>query len=550
MKVKLPIPENEDKRLKKLDFYAILDTIPEETFDDLTRLASDILKVPIALISLLDKDRQWFKSRVGLEVEQTSRSISFCQYAIIDNDIFEIKDALQDIRFKDNPLVKGDPNIRFYAGVPLTDDEGYNIGTLCLIDRKPRILTDKERDSLRRLSRTVIRLIQYRKEKLELEMISQLKDDFLSNMSHEIRTPMHAIMGFSNLLSESFLSIEQRKNVNIITMASANLLNILNNILFVSKLESGRLKLDIRSINLEKAMKQITELHQVNADAKGIKLILKYDYDIPECVMGDITRITQVFGNLISNAIKFTEAGSITFSGESKSISENQALILFQVSDTGIGIPRDNLEMIFERFIQAEMHAMKKYEGAGLGLGIAKELSELMGGSISVKSTVGQGTTFSVEIPFEISDSGQIIEQDTQLTINSNKKNGLKGINILVVEDNNFNQKFVEILLRKNGGKYEFANNGKEAVNLLKKNEYDVVLLDLQMPEMNGYQTCEFIRNELELAVPIIGCSAYSSIKEKTKCLALGMNDYITKPFLENILINSILEHVQLENRK
>jgi len=286
MKVKLPIPENEDKRLKKLDFYAILDTIPEETFDDLTRLASDILKVPIALISLLDKDRQWFKSRVGLEVEQTSRSISFCQYAIIDNDIFEIKDALQDIRFKDNPLVKGDPNIRFYAGVPLTDDEGYNIGTLCLIDRKPRILTDKERDSLRRLSRTVIRLIQYRKEKLELEMISQLKDDFLSNMSHEIRTPMHAIMGFSNLLSESFLSIEQRKNVNIITMASANLLNILNNILFVSKLESGRLKLDIRSINLEKAMKQITELHQVNADAKGIKLILKYDYDIPEYVMG------------------------------------------------------------------------------------------------------------------------------------------------------------------------------------------------------------------------------------------------------------------------
>ena len=550
MKVKLPIPENEDKRLKKLDFYAILDTIPEETFDDLTRLASDILKVPIALISLLDKDRQWFKSRVGLEVEQTSRSISFCQYAIIDNDIFEIKDALQDIRFKDNPLVKGDPNIRFYAGVPLTDDEGYNIGTLCLIDRKPRILTDKERDSLRRLSRTVIRLIQYRKEKLELEMISQLKDDFLSNMSHEIRTPMHAIMGFSNLLSESFLSIEQRKNVNIITMASANLLNILNNILFVSKLESGRLKLDIRSINLEKAMKQITELHQVNADAKGIKLIFKYDYDIPEYVMGDITRITQVFGNLISNAIKFTEAGSITFSGESKSISENQALILFQVSDTGIGIPRDNLEMIFERFIQAEMHAMKKYEGAGLGLGIAKELSELMGGSISVKSTVGQGTTFSVEIPFEISDSGQIIEQDTQLTINSNKKNGLKGINILVVEDNNFNQKFVEILLRKNGGKYEFANNGKEAVNLLKKNEYDVVLLDLQMPEMNGYQTCEFIRNELELAVPIIGCSAYSSIKEKTKCLALGMNDYITKPFLENILINSILEHVQLENRK
>ncbi len=544
MKNKLPIPLNEEERLKRLHYYDILDSFPENAFDDLTELAANILDVPIVLVSLIDKDRQWFKSKYGLDADQTPRDISFCQFAIMGNEIFEVEDAAKDERFKDNPLVTGDPKIRFYAGSVLEDDDGINIGTLCAIDRKPRELNEEEKESLDAIGRTVMRMIKLRKEKKQVEVLSKAKDDFLANMSHEIRTPMNAIIGFNELLSNSELNNEQRKNVDIIGNASRNLMNILNNVLDFSKIESGAIELNLTTINLEETLKQITNLHRVSAKSKNLKLKFSYDFDIPEYVIGDTTRLSQIFGNLLSNAIKFTEKGSISFDAEALSISEDVVLVKFEIKDTGIGIAQDKLDKIFERFNQAEASTTKLFGGTGLGLSISKELTNVLDGTIKVVSKLNEGTCFTVTLPFKIADKKEVLNYENSVQ-NSGKKGAvLEGLNILIAEDNEHNQILASTLLKKNGASYRIVENGQETVDALKGNDFDLLLLDLQMPVMDGIEATAIIRNELKSDIPIIACSAFSTGKEKMKCLDLKMNDYLAKPYMESDLVNSILNQV------
>ena len=923
-----PVPKNEEGRLKALKNYNILDTLPEEEFDRLTRLVSIVCGTPTSLITLLDEDRQWFKSAVGFNSSETPRNLAFCNYTILGDSLLEVKDTRKDDRFVDNPLVTDDPSIRYYAGYPLIDPNGYALGALCAIDAKPNELNAEQRETLKLLAREVVSQIVARREKIRLKnyeklflesldlititgkdgffrkinpafrrtlgwtdedmlsrpfytflhpddvkpatevmqglargenvqnfvsrfqtvagaykyfqwiatpdlendniyaigrditdfitiqdelmrasdfqekilngthyaivstsrggtvttfnrgaeimlgyqasevvnrlnvvhfidpkelvkvkkelshsaaipvkagfeaflsqsvhegtntsawtlvqkdgsritvelTISQLegdgkeitgylavgkditaknaaltqleiserrhraffensqslmcthdlqgnflsinpagaemmgytfgemtirslydvvvpqfkdevgtyleeirnrgslkglmqiqdkngdirtwmynnvlsefvegrqyvignavdltnrirmetelhhakenaeknaraKDIFLANMSHEIRTPMNAIIGFANLLKDTPMSRDQWEFTNSISTASENLMGIINDILDLSKIESGHLVIEKISFNLKELVRNVKAVQKQKAIEKGLGLEVALSENLPVFVIGDPTRLTQILLNLVNNALKFTEKGLVKLAVEMTRESEQTCVIQFVVSDTGIGIAKDKLSSIFERFTQADVDTTRRYGGTGLGLSISKLLIELQQGTLSVESQPNEGSTFYVTLPFE-NAAEKTGKQTGKTAPGLTSGTGLK---VLLVEDNILNQRLATRVLENIGFEPDLAENGRVALDKLDKNQYDVVLMDLQMPEMDGYQATEFIRNELKNDVPIIAMTAHSLVGEKEKCLHVGMNDYLPKPFSPVNLFNKIM---------
>lgn len=540
------MPTNEVERLQRLKSYKILDTVAEPMFDDLTSLTAELLDVPIVLISLLDEKRQWFKSKFGLEVPFTSRDISFCQYTIMDNQIFEIEDATKDDRFKNNPLVTGDPGIRFYAGSPIEDYDGLVIGTLCAIDRKPRVLDDFQKLSLTKISRTILKLIRYRKESEDLRLLSKARKDFLSQMSHEIRTPLNAIVGFNGLLSETDLNHIQKKYTSIVGASCENLMHLVNNTLDINKIESDQFQVENKSFHLHDTLKKCIELYKIMADSKDLQLAWEYDFTIPKQVQGDPNRLSQVINNLISNAIKFTKTGRVKLYTYLESIDENEAIVLFTVKDQGVGIPEEKIDTIFEPFTQIDGMMNSELKGSGLGLYISKLLVTKMGGNIKINSVLGTGTTIYFSLPFKkgLYENDNIDFIDTK----HNKNNfNLKKSNILLVEDNINNQVLAKFIIEKFNGICDIAENGEEALENVFRKEYDLILMDLQMPKLNGYETTTILRKEMAFTNPIIACSAHASNEERFKCFELGMNDYLVKPYSQNDLIEVIKKYTEID---
>lgn len=534
------LPNNEDIRLKKLIHYDILDSESEAMFDDLTKLAASILEVPICLISLVDEHRQWFKSKQGLDADETPRDISFCQHAILSPELFEINNALNDPRFVDSPLVQQGPNIRFYAGAPLTDEEGDSIGTLCAIDSVPREITDNQREALTMISRTVMHLIKLRREKIEAEKLALVKDEFLSNMSHEIRTPLNAIIGFNDLLRKTQLTKEQAEYLETIHLSSQNLKVIINDVLDVSKLENGKIVLEKNPISIQNLLQHVVKLQAPLAKEKGIKLLTSIDHEIPEYVMGDETRLTQIFINLMGNAIKFTPEGCVEIRATTKVVENERAELVFEVKDTGIGIDADKLDSIFERFSQAESNTTRLFGGTGLGLSIVNMLVNLHEGEISVSSEKERGTTFTLNISFNVTERADGLIVPVNQDVNENL---FADAYILLVEDNVHNQVLAKNYFQRWGGDIVIAENGAVGVDYASKNSYDIIIMDLQMPIMDGFTATLKIRNELKLDTPIIGCSAHSLVGEKEKCIEVGMNDYVAKPFTEEELIQTTAKY-------
>lgn len=378
----------------------------------------------------------------------------------------------------------------------------------------------------------------------------KVREVFLANMSHEIRTPMNAILGFTRLLYETNPSQEQKGFIDAIHFSGENLLVIINDILDLSKIQSGKMTIEKCEFNLHELLTGIIAIIRPKAQEKGLKLITKIDQHIPSTIKGDPVRLNQVLTNLISNAIKFTPKGSVTLEINSTA-SENQDVLLeFKVKDTGIGIPVDKQSQIFENFVQASNDTTRKYGGTGLGLAIVKNLVELQDGKVSVHSQPNAGSTFTVHLPFEKVDH-EIVQLSPQAFHQNESFEQLRGVSVLVVEDNAVNQLLVKKVLEKPGCQIDIASNGVEAITLIKSKKYDVVLMDIQMPEMDGYEATTYIRAHLAQPlcnIPIIAMTAHAFGSDITRCIATGMNDYISKPFKAEDLYAKMIKYLMADD--
>jgi signal transduction histidine kinase/CheY-like chemotaxis protein len=553
--IELPIPHNELQRLAALKRYNILDTLPDHAFDDATKLVSYICGVPIAHISFIDESRQWFKSEVGIGVSEVPREISFCQYTIMDSKMVEIPDTLLNDRFKEDPNVTGGFKVRFYAGIPLTTPDGYNIGTLCAIDHVTKELDENQRNALSIIAKHVINQLELSTKNIELnaqkkiaeravlvaERAVLVKDSFLANMSHEIRTPLNAIIGFTDLLAQTKLDITQRDYIDSVQIAGENLLLIINDILDLSKIESGNLTIEAQPFNLKKTLKHVYNLLKVKVPA-AVEFNLFLDAELPEVVIGDQGRLNQILVNLTGNSLKFTEEGEVTISVKKVAETEDHYSLRFSVKDTGIGIPEDKLKTIFERFTQAEESTTRRFGGTGLGLNIVQQLVELQNAEIHVKSKLGRGSEFFFVITYKKADHIESL-------IEPLFEEQLGKLKILLCEDNVLNQKLAKSVIHNFGFELDIAENGQEGIDLLSKNNYDLVLMDLQMPVKDGYQTTQYIRNEMKLAIPIIAMTAHSLVGEQERCYNVGMDAYVPKPFKQAMLLEAIKTVMSKDNK-
>ncbi len=381
--------------------------------------------------------------------------------------------------------------------------------------------------------------------KVEVEK-AKTKDAFLANMSHEIRTPLNAIIGFHDLLSKTSLNNEQSYYAEIIAAALKNLNVIINDILDLSKLESGIVTLEKRSFNLENLTKRLVQMQLTNAKAKDLKLMLSYESSLPSNLIGDEVRLNQILTNLLSNAIKFTSHGRIDVNVSEIAKTSSEVRVQFIIKDTGIGIDASKLNVIFDRFTQAEDYTTRIYGGTGLGLNIVQSLVDLFEGSLSVKSEPGVGSEFIVEISFAIDNGSKAIIPEKVEQYNGKS---LANMHVLLVEDNIHNQILAKIYLERNGACVEIADNGLIALEKIKGKQYDVILMDVQLPFMDGISTTQQIRNENLNNVPVIGCSAHSLETERIKCIEAGMNDFIVKPYTESQLVNSILRQMNVTEK-
>jgi PAS domain S-box-containing protein len=800
------IPKEEKQRLQALREYAILDTLPEEQFDDLTLLASQICKAPIALISLVDESRQWFKSKVGLEATETPRNIAFCAHAILGHDLFIVPDSLQDKRFRDNPLVVQEPKVRFYAGAPLETHAGFLLGTLCVIDHIPRTLQPEQIRSLQAIARQVVsqmelrlalkreaenriqiasreeelrsifeyvpiglskvnsrfefiqanaaylKWIGYSMEELrgknifdvthpedlpktreatlkysdpnysvyrfqkryitkegevvwgqvtshqhwvqaskdyfifstieditdrkelekksqrrekelnhffevsqdllcfagtdgyfkkvnrsfqnilgftpeellarpffefihpddlastekeveklsrgiatvsfqnrylmksgnyvtiswsatpsidgtiyaigrdvtkEIEMEKSLidakekaesaasaKSRFLANLSHEIRTPINGVVGMTELMLGSESDPEKREKLQVIHDSGNILLALINDTLDFSKIEAGKIEIENLPFNFHQSCQEVIRLFQIKVQEKRIQLSIEMDATVPEWIYGDVTRIRQILMNLLGNAIKFTEKGSVSISSKGFEVSDGAYKIVVLIQDTGIGISEENQKKLFQSFTQADASTTRRFGGTGLGLVICKALCEMMGGDIWVESEIGMGSKVF------FSFIARKAEQPHDQQMNERSRQDLKkfdlnrALRILVAEDNDVNQMVLVGFLERLGYSADRAINGKEVLMKMSKAPYDLIFMDCNMPEMDGYDTTRNIRKKYhgEKSPRIVAVTASVSQEQMEHCFSSGMDAFIRKPITESEIVRVITD--------
>ncbi|MBF9222180.1 PAS domain-containing hybrid sensor histidine kinase/response regulator [Hymenobacter ruricola] len=422
----------------------------------------------------------------------------------------------------------GDVKWLLVSGAPLYDDDQQLVGSIGIyLDVTPQ----------KRLEASL------REAKALAEISTRAKQDFLANMSHEIRTPMNAILGMSQLLAKTELSAPQASYLHAITASAENLLVIINDILDLSKIEAGRMAVEKIGFSVCGMCAQVEKTLLYKAEEKGLSFVTTCDPAVPAVLLGDPYRITQVLLNLAGNSVKFTERGTVRLSCALLGTTPaGEAVVEFTVQDTGIGIEAEYLARVFDDFSQEDSSVTRKFGGTGLGLGISKKLVELLGGELHIESQKNHGTTSRFTLHLPVGTEHDVPQKEGADV--SGLQHDLRGKRVLLVEDNVFNRMLASIFLVNAELTVTEAGNGQVAVDLLREHAYDLILMDVQMPVMNGYEATAIARQELGLTVPIIALTANAVEGERAKCLAAGMNDYLTKPFQEASLVKMVYDWV------
>ena len=657
-------------RLSVLRHYEVLDTHPEPTLDDLAALAAEICGTPIALVSIVEENRVWFKARHGLDLAESSRTDSFCSLAIEQKDVMVIPDAARDARFEKNPLVIGPTGFRFYAGAPLINPEGFALGALCVVDRVPRTMTESQKRALRvlagqvtahlelgrqvaalrmsqecflrafedaaigmalvsldghwlKVNEALCELLGYTTQELcgmtvrqithpddmetnlaharkvleggksfykleeryihksgavvwallsvsvirdkkgrsqyfvsQIEDIGELKhavevqqeltckaqaaekakSQFLATMSHEIRTPLNGVIGMASILADTELNVMQRECVETINVSGESLLAVINDILDFSKIEAGRLELEQRAFNVPQCVEEALDIFAAQIRAKKLEAVYMVAPEIPTYLTGDATRLRQILVNLIGNAIKFTAKGEIAVQVEYKKKDDAGHHLLFSVADSGIGIPPEAVNKLFNAFQQVDTSTTRQFGGTGLGLAICKKLTGFMGGDIWVESVAGKGSTFLFNIVLQDAPQGEIIDMHQTSGL-------LKSRTALIVDDHATNRRILELKLNFWGMTPTSVTSGQEALDILAERKFDAVLVDLLMPGMDGVTLAGKIRAAYETPLVLLSCTG-ELLKGDEASL---FEHQISKPIKHSVLFNALLKVMGVE---
>lgn len=553
-----PVPADEARRLAALLSCGVLDSPAESGFDDLATLAAEICGTPMATVSLVDESRQWFKSKLGLEVSETPRNVAFCAVAILSDEPLIVNDTHRDERFEEHPLVVGEPHLRFYAGIPLKLHTGERVGSFCVLDTQPHELTDVQLERLHMLARQAVNQLELRRavartetfepqaRKLQLELrraldeaesASVAKTTFLRNISHEFRTPLTTVLGYAELLAETELDAEQTDFLRRLLANGKRLRAMIDDTLDVAELETGNIEFSYEAVDLRRLIFDVAYMFELDAREANLDLEILADPSANWEVLTDRRRVRQIIANLVCNAIKFTESGGVRIALERT--VHNPPLIRVSVRDTGVGIQPDALDLLFQPFAQADGSLTRRREGAGIGLAIARRLADRLTGQVSATSTPGAGSTFVLDLPREAALTAA--ELDSLKSQRAHASGRLDDVRILLAEDSEDNQRLIAHLLQSAGATVDTAPDGRAAVTaasvaMREEHPYDLIIMDVQMPNMDGLEATRTIR-ALGWNGPITALSAHDTKDDQHRSIDAGCDWHATKPISKKQLV-------------
>lgn len=535
-------------RLEALRALRLLDTPAECSFDRLTRMAAQILGAPVALVSLVDDHRQFFKSIHGLPEpwasrRQTPLTHSFCKHVVATKEPLIVEDARENTIVCDN-LAVSELNVLAYLGYPLVTSDGQVIGSFCVIDTVPRNWTAQDRSVVNDLTALVMTEIELRQDVARLRDLegelraarklaeegSQAKGDFLAHMSHEVRTPLAAMIGFTEMLLDPNVGGEERLNaIEAIRRNGMHLQEIVDDILDLAKLESGKLELEAIPSDPCTLLRDVVETLRSRAEASGLTIEVKCIGTLPGKAELDATKVRQILFNLGGNAVKFTKAGSIRFTLEQEPADRGRYWLRFSVEDTGIGMSQKQLSCLFTPFYQADPSMKRKYGGTGLGLSISQKLARAMGGELTAESHLGAGSRFCFRVPVRVLTPA---EQDSAIGLSSPPQveplARFSGT-VLLADDSEDIRRAMIHRLRRLGVAVESAPDGEAAISMAMSRKYNLILMDMQMPKVDGITAVRTLRAS-GYSGPIVALTANAFEEDQRRCLEAGCSGHMRKP--------------------